>query len=227
MIATEGNGLDSGSSETLPPDALGAEGLNTGVAAVSEAGFENPVLQSQAMYRDLLNAMARPGRIVSCDLSLRVPAPLWPTTAAAALTLLDFDTPLWLDPAAASVPSLVDYFRFHCGCPIVEASGNAAFAVISDPAQMPPLDVFAEGSEEYPDRSATLLIQVERLDDSRGVVLRGPGIENKQTLQGKGLPSGFWRQIQENHARFPRGVDCVLCAEDRIAALPRSTQVEV
>lgn len=227
MIGTEGNGLDPTSLEVPPPDALGADGLNVGAAAVSDAGFENPVLQSQAMYRDLLNAMARPGRIVSCDIDLKVPAPLWPTTAAAALTLLDFDTPLWLDPAAASVQSLVDYFRFHCGCPIVEASGNAVFAVISDPTQMPPLDVFAQGSEEYPDRSATLLIQVERLDDSRGVVLRGPGIENKQTLQGKGLPGGFWQQVQENHARFPRGVDFVFCAEDRIAALPRSTQVEV
>ena len=206
---------------------IAADGLNMGPEAVSDTGFDNPVLQSQAMYRDLLGAMACPGRIVECAHALNVPAPLWPTTAAAALTLLDFDTPLWLDPAAASVQSLVDYFRFHCGCPIVEASGNAAFAVISDPAQMPSLDVFAEGSEEYPDRSTTLLIQVERLDDSRGVVLRGPGIENKQTLQGKGLPGGFWQQVQENHARFPRGVDIVFCAEDRIAALPRSTQVEV
>ncbi len=206
---------------------IGTDGLNLSATAVSDAGFDNPVLQSQAMYRDLLTAMSRPGHIVTCDLSLSVPTPLWPTTAAAALTLLDFDTPLWLDPMAATSQPLVDYFRFHCGCPIVEASGNAAFAMISDPAQMPPLDVFAEGSEEYPDRSATLLIQVERLDDSRGVVLRGPGIENKQTLQGKGLPSGFWQQVQENHTRFPRGVDFIFCAEDRIAALPRSTQVEV
>ncbi|WP_282604392.1 phosphonate C-P lyase system protein PhnH [Pelagibius sp. Alg239-R121] len=200
----------------------GAEGI-----AVTNVGFDNPVLQSQAMYRVLLSAMSRPGHIVPCELLLEVPASLAQTTAAAALTLLDFDTPLWLDPAAAAQQALVDYLRFHCGCPIVEAHGHAAFAIITDPCKMPSLDAFPEGSDEYPDKSATLLIQVERLDDSRGVVLRGPGIENKQTIQGKGLPGGFWQQVQENHARFPKGVDIVLCAEDRIAALPRTTQVEV
>lgn len=207
-------------------DTNGAGPDSTGIAATN-AGFDNPVLESQAMYRNLLSAMAQPGRIVSCELPMDVPAPLWPTTAAVALTLLDFDTPLWLDPAAAAVLPLSDYLRFHCGCPLVEASGNAAFAIISDPAELPPLHVFAAGTDEYPDRSATLLIQVERLDDSRGVILRGPGIESKQTFQAKGLPTGFWQQVQENHSGFPKGVDMIFCAQDRIAALPRSTQVEV
>ncbi|TQV76165.1 phosphonate C-P lyase system protein PhnH [Denitrobaculum tricleocarpae] len=204
-----------------------ASGLDLNGIGAPNAGFDNPVLQSQAMYRKLLGAMAQPGRILSCELSLDVPTPLWPTTAAAALTLLDFDTPLWLNPGAAAAHALGDYLRFHCGCPLVEAIGNAAFAIISDPAELPPLDSFAAGTDEYPDRSATLLIQVERLDDSRGVILRGPGIECKQTFQAKGLPQGFWQQVQENHAGFPRGVDMIFCAQDRIAALPRSTQVEV
>ncbi len=202
-------------------------GVEPGGEDAIKAGFDNSMLQSQAMYRKLLSAMAQPGRIVSCEFDLDAPAPLWPTTAAAALTLLDFDTPLWLDPRAAAQKALGDYLRFHCGCPLVEASGNAAFALITDPAEMPALQVFAEGSDEYPDRSATLLIQVERLDDSRGVILRGPGIESKQSFQAKGLPAGFWHQVQDNHAGFPKGVDMIFCAQDRIAALPRSTQVEV
>jgi alpha-D-ribose 1-methylphosphonate 5-triphosphate synthase subunit PhnH len=220
MKRLNGSTADAGSPQASMPEA-------SGDASVTNAGFENPVLQSQAMYRNLLDAMSRPGRIVRCDIAVEVPAPLWPTTAAAALTLLDFDTPLWLDPSTSSVSPLVDYLRFHCGCPLVVAPGHAAFAVIADPQEMPPLTAFAEGSDEYPDRSATLLIQVERLDDSRGVVLRGPGISHEQALQAKGLPGGFWQQLQANHARFPKGVDIVLCAEDRIAALPRSTQAEV
>ena len=202
-------------------------GADPGGSGTTAAGFDHPVLESQAMYRKLLSAMAQPGRILACELPLAVPAPLWPTTVAAALTLLDFDTPLWLDPAAAAQPALADYLRFHCGCPLVEASGSAAFAIVSDPAELPPLDVFRAGTDEYPDRSATLLIQVERLDDSRGVILRGPGIESRQKFQAKGLPGGFWHQVQENHAGFPKGVDMIFCARDRIAALPRSTQVEV
>jgi alpha-D-ribose 1-methylphosphonate 5-triphosphate synthase subunit PhnH len=41
-----------------------------------------------------------------------------------------------------------------------------------------------------------------------------------------GLPLEFWDAARANAARFPRGVDLLLCAGDRLAALPRTTRVE-
>ena len=49
---------------------------------------------------------------------LTAPAPLDPATAAVLLTLVDNETPLWLDPAVAAAR---DWLAFHCGASIVDA----------------------------------------------------------------------------------------------------------
>ena len=41
-----------------------------------------------------------------------------------------------------------------------------------------------------------------------------------------GLPGDFVRAWQQNHARYPRGVDLVLCADTTLTALPRSVTTE-
>ena len=82
------------------------------------AGLADPTLDSQRIFRSLLEAMAHPGRIVDVAVELQAPSPLHPAAAAACLTLLDFDTPLWLDEAAAR-PDAVEWLRFHSGAPIV------------------------------------------------------------------------------------------------------------
>ena len=54
------------------------------------------------------------------------PAPLDLATAAVLLTLVDNETPLWLD--AAATPAR-DWLAFHCGAAIIAAPEKAAFAV--------------------------------------------------------------------------------------------------
>ena len=88
-------------------------------------GLADPVHDSQRFFRGLLTAMAHPGRLVTLEGAPQGPKPLDPATAAAALTLLDYDTPLWID-WIADTPPLRAYLKFHCGCPIVERSQEAA-----------------------------------------------------------------------------------------------------
>ena len=189
------------------------------------AGFADPVLDSQRVFRGVLDAMAEPGRVITLDAPPSAPSRLHPATVAIALALLDFETPVWLD-AAAGTPEAVAHLRFHCGCPIVADPARARFAIIGDPDAMPEIAVFDAGSDEYPDRSATLIVQAGTLRAGRGCRLTGPGIVTEARLEVGGLSGRFWEALRGNHARFPRGVDVLLAAGPSLAALPRTTWVE-
>jgi alpha-D-ribose 1-methylphosphonate 5-triphosphate synthase subunit PhnH len=188
-------------------------------------GFADPVLDSQRAFRALLDAMDHPGRVVEVPGSETAPNPLHPATAAVCLTLADFETPLWLD-ARASTLETVAFLRFHCGCRLVDVPEQGRFALISDPGSMPPLSAFDLGSDEFPERSTTLLVQVEGLTSGRGRRLTGPGIKLEARLEARGLPEVFWQGLRRNHGLFPRGVDVLLTAGSQLAALPRTTAVE-
>ena len=76
-------------------------------ASVELPGFTDPVTDAQATFRAVLDAMARPGTIHSAGECLAAPAPLDRATAAVLLTLVDHETPLWLDANAAPALSLI------------------------------------------------------------------------------------------------------------------------
>jgi alpha-D-ribose 1-methylphosphonate 5-triphosphate synthase subunit PhnH len=182
--------------------------------------FADPVLDAQAAFRAVLDAMSRPGRVLAAGSALRPPAPMMPAAAAVLLALTDADTPLWSD-AGADVEA---WLRFHCGAPVVAMPGDAAFVFAS--ATPPMLDSLRAGTEEKPQQGATLVLQVDALEAGRGWRLTGPGIEHEHRLAVHGAPAGFLAAWAANRARFPRGVDVVLCAGDRLAALPRSVTIE-
>ena len=188
-------------------------------------GLADPVADSQAIFRRVLEAMARPGRIVQVRSPIDVPPPLHPATAAVCLTLIDFETPLWVDPTART-SDVVEYLRFHCAAPIVDAPAHASFGLVVEASSAPPLGAFPQGTDEEPERSATVIVQVTSLDAVEGCRLTGPGIAGEARLRAGGLPSAFWAQVRDNHAVFPRGVDLALVAGSRLVALPRTTRVE-
>lgn len=190
------------------------------------AGLADPVLESQRIFRAALEALSRPGLIRRLAGAPPAPAPLNAAAAALLLALADYETPVWLDPAAAG-PEIRAHLRFHCGCPLAADAATAAFALVADASAMPPLAAFAQGSDQYPDRSATVIVQVPALTGGPCLTLRGPGIREAAILAPAGLPADFPRWLADNHAGFPCGVDVILAAGDQVAALPRSTRVEV
>lgn len=145
-------------------------------------------------------------------------------TAALLLALADQDTPVWLDRSAHR-REVEAWLRFQCGCSIVAEPAEASFAVVADPQAMPMLSAFPGGSDEFPDRSATIIIQVPSLTEGEPWTLTGPGIRDRAHFAPTGLPSPFADWVRDNHALFPRGVDLVFACGDRIAALPRSTRL--
>ncbi len=189
-------------------------------ASVDLPGFADPVTEAQATFRAVLDAMARPGTIHGAGEQLAAPAPLDRATAAVLLTLVDHETPLWLDAAAAPAR---DWLAFHCGAALVPEPNAACFAVA---LSLPDLAWFPAGSHEAPEGSATLVLQVPALASGTRYRLSGPGLRKPEVLLVSGLPPWFIAQWQQNRALSPRGVDIILCAGSTLAALPRSVSIE-
>jgi alpha-D-ribose 1-methylphosphonate 5-triphosphate synthase subunit PhnH len=185
-------------------------------------GFADPVHDAQACFRAVLDATAHPGRIVTVAGALPGGAALGPAQRAVALTLCDIDTPVWLDAASAAEAG---YLAFHCGAPLAQNPAQARFAFVADPDALPPLADFALGTDEYPERSATLVIAVAGLAEGGGATLRGPGILGERRLLVSGLPAQFWTERAALAELFPRGLDVLFTSGRRLAALPRSTRV--
>jgi alpha-D-ribose 1-methylphosphonate 5-triphosphate synthase subunit PhnH len=187
-------------------------------------GFADKVLSAQSTFRSVMDAMARPGTVSRISAAAGTPASLMRGTAAIALTLFDHDTPVWLDVIMSATPDIGRWLKFHTSAPVIAEPSASHFAVIGDARDVPPLDRFAFGSSEYPDRSTTLIVQVDSLTTGPAWELRGPGIDGSAVLQAT-IQGNLFEQLAVNAALFPRGVDVVLVHDDMIVAIPRTTRL--
>jgi alpha-D-ribose 1-methylphosphonate 5-triphosphate synthase subunit PhnH len=189
------------------------------------AGFADKVLSAQSVFRSVMDAMARPGSIQRIASAAGAPATMMRGTAAIALTLFDHDTPVWLDGRMSATADVAKWLKFHTSAPVIADSSIASFALVGDPENLPSFDRFAFGSNEYPDRSTTLILQVESLTDGPVVELRGPGIDGSAALRASIRPRDLFERLTINATLFPRGIDVVLVHDDAIVAIPRTTRL--
>jgi alpha-D-ribose 1-methylphosphonate 5-triphosphate synthase subunit PhnH len=189
------------------------------------AGFADKVLSAQSTFRSVMDAMARPGSVQRIVAAAGAPAAMMSGTAAIALTLFDHDTPVWLDPLMSETSDVTKWLKFHTGAPVVLNSSICSFALIGDASALPALDRFSLGSNEYPDRSTTLILQVESLTQGESLELRGPGIDGTAVLRAAIQPPDLFERLAVNAALFPRGIDVVLVHGDSIVAIPRTTRL--
>jgi len=178
------------------------------------------------MFRAVLQAMSHPGEVISVDGLPDAPAPLNKVTAAICLSLVDFETPLWTDGEIAASGQAVSHLRFHCGCPITPDPKAARTALVSSVTQMGELSRFNVGTEERPDQSTTVVIQVNGFGIGKGRRLSGPGIKTINRLDVLGADDAFWSSLRANALLFPCGIDVILTTENAVVCLPRTVQVE-
>ena len=183
--------------------------------AAPTGGFANAPVDAAHAFRAIMTVMARPGEIRSVT-QATPPAPLSVAAGTLILTLCDPETGLHL-AGACDTPAVREWVAFHTGAPIV-APADAVFAVGSW-ADLSPVSQFPIGTPEYPDRSASLIVECNALTAS-GAVLEGPGIRDTAHLS---LPETA--AFAANHALYPLGLDFFFTAGDQVAALPRSTAV--
>ncbi|MCB2109662.1 MAG: phosphonate C-P lyase system protein PhnH [Defluviimonas sp.] len=179
-------------------------------------GFGEPAVQSARAFRACLQALARPGRVQELA-GANPPAPLSTAAGTLLLTLVDHATPLFLAPSH-DLPAVRSWIAFHCGAPLVAA--EAAVFALGTWEALQPCDRFDTGTPDYPDRAATLIVEMAALNPANAR-LTGPGIEATAAAR---LPDVA--AFRQNRSRFPLGFDCFLTVGTAVAGLPRSTVVE-
>ena len=188
------------------------------IASALLPAFAEPGSDAQVTFRAVLDALSRPGtvrRVAAVD----PPPPLSCAAAAVALTLFDIDTPVHLGAWAAGASG---WIVFHSGARCDAPLSGASFVLA---AALPSLGELSPGSDEDPERSATVILEVAALGSGDAFALTGPGIDGSAALRVEGLPDDFCARWAANHALFPRGVDLILCAGGSVAALPRSVAI--
>lgn len=193
------------------------------VSSHLEGGFADPVFDAQATFRTIMDAMARPGTLGTFAPIVSPPRPMGLAMGAIASALIDVDTPFWLDATLDADGAIRNWLAFHTGASATQRAA-ASFALVGDASALD-LAGFALGSQEYPDRSATVLVEVPDLHGGQPLTLQGPGIDQRIVVSPQGLPADFAAQWAGNTGLFPRGVDLILTCGSDIICLPRSTRL--
>jgi len=189
---------------------------------MSLAGFPNPVLDQQAAFRAVMQALAEPGRIVPAGALVGEASPLGPVARAIAMSLLDFEVRYHLSPSLAAADEDI---TFHTGSRLSDRADDAEFAFVDLTHDALDLARYAQGSPEYPDRSTTIILKVESLAGGPTLTIAGPGIPGTRKLAIPGLPADFIAQWAANAARAPLGVDLLFTTNEAVLGLPRSTRI--
>lgn len=202
---------------TINPQAMVADSM--------QGGFSDAVFDAQLVFHRVMNAMARPGTIAQIPALACAPAPICAPAASLIAALCDSDTALYLEPMLTENRAITDWTAFHTGCVIVDHPADCMFALITDLAAFRDLSPYAKGTQEYPDRSSTIIIQISSFEEGETYTLSGPGIETITKVKIANLPLFFLDQWQTNRDHYPRGVDIIFVTENALMCLPRTTQM--
>lgn len=187
-----------------------------------QASFAQPVADAQSAFRCILKAVSEPGVTVTLPLQHGW-GELSPAATAVMLTLVDRDTPLWLDDALDD-ESLRSNLRFYTGA-ILTRDESAAFALLHVSSAIA-LSRFSAGDVMSPEKSTTVIIEVSGLTGGTPLRLSGPGLETSRVVEPQ-LSPDMLRYLCHRPDPFPQGIDLMFTCADAMMALPRTTYVEV
>lgn len=179
----------------------------------------DPVHDTRATFRAVLTAMSRPGTIQ------RVPVD--PADRAVVSTLVDHEIGCYTEDAELE-DALEREGRLDAR-PLAEAA-----VVHVDGSTDGRVGEARRGTLKEPSDGATVVYRVGGMvegtatgEGTTGLALSGPGVPGRRSLAVAGLPADEVEAIAEAQSEYPRGVDVVLTAGDRVAAIPRSAGLEV
>lgn len=178
----------------------------------------DPVHDTRRTFDGLLTAMSRPGTVQ--------PVPD-PADHAVVATLVDHEVSLHT-PDQTLLTTLANEGRLT-SAPLDEAD------IVHAPTPTEGrVREMTRGTRKEPSDGGTVIYSVDRLapdppeqSDGTRVAVSGPGVLGERRLGVEGLPPAEAAALADAQARYPRGVDAFLASHDRVAALPRSVDLEV
>lgn len=197
----------------------------------------NDVFDSQYVFRNILDAMAKPAVVRDIgDISTKLFSVEGFTKTAAAIALTLLDEYAKFAVVYEHKESVERYIKWNTRAPIADIPHADYIFVGKSVNESEIMGIFEEvrkGNLVQPDDSATLIIEVDKIaegqwDGALSIRLKGPGIERENICSIKGLSPLWLVKRNEAVSEFPMGVDMVIVSEDgRLMALPRTTKVEL
>lgn len=179
--------------------------------------FSENSINSSIAFRSLVNATSYPGRYFQIN-KLNKPSLLSNAAATILITLCDNESNVYLSKEY-NTEEVRNWLIFNTGA-IVSNKKNADF-VIGTWESLLPLNEFKIGAPEYPERSATLIVEETKYKKVK-CSIDGPGIKNKLHID---LPNP--ELFIENNNLYPLGLDFYFTNDLDILSIPRSTKISV
>lgn len=185
---------------------------------------------SQATFRVLLDALARPGTVhhlplgaVDVDVPAAVLVPLALADLEVDLTVLEPAGPDWAGALGQAT-----------GARAV-ASESADLVLALRPPRPDEVRGLRRGTIDRPDLACRLVLACDRIDtgavtggQTAVLDLTGPGVDGSAELSVSGVPVETLEALVAVNRKFPLGVDTFLVDTDgHVAGLPRSTAVRI
>lgn len=179
----------------------------------------DPVWQpesQQGYFRLLLDAMSYPGRCLEVS--------VLPNSESMVMTVL---ATLLDNEVSLSDPYTLLQERDWSMLQVKSESAEQADYILCKASESPDFEPKL-GTLPSPEQSATIVLVVDMLGEGEHKLkLTGPGIKDNEVLSIKGLHSDWISNREDWNSSFPLGVDFILVDNQNIAALPRTTKVEV
>jgi alpha-D-ribose 1-methylphosphonate 5-triphosphate synthase subunit PhnH len=187
-------------------------------------GFQDPVKDSQAVFRSVLDALANPGTVRGMPAGHAPLGGLGTELASTLVTLTGPETRIALSDGLKT-EAVRNFIAFHTGASATDTLTEAAFVFIAEGDDLADLNQCNLGTQDYPDRSTTIVMAVSSLSDGPRRVMRGPGIDTTLNFAVADLPADFVEQWAANRELFPRGVDMLFVCNGQVLGLPRSSRL--
>jgi len=181
---------------------------------------------TQDAFRVLMDCLARPGKINSlANPGFTPPQGLYSYSMLILITLLDGETSFTVLPFNEP---WIDYIQHNTGGRTSDALG-AGYVLADGPIDIPDIEKVNRGDLLSPEKGATLLFQVDKIEESprpssTGIRLQGPGVNGVCDVYISGINPSHWLRLRQLNREFPLGADVFLIAVDgRVIGIPRSS----
>ncbi|NPU84540.1 MAG: phosphonate C-P lyase system protein PhnH [Syntrophaceae bacterium] len=188
-------------------------------------------MTAQRVFRQLLLAMSRPGRVCTLPPAPSAMRKPWGALLLLLDGLLDHEVSVSVI-GGGGMEDLPSQIAGRTRCRVADVR-QADFVIVAEGDSAGEVLRAKRGTLQYPDASATIVFQVRSLlcgvEVRPRAALKGPGIREEILLGAfQGLEKRELQYLREANTEFPLGVDAVFVDDaGHILCIPRSTDIRI